>query len=33
MKIILTVTIHSWIDKHGLNINAFLVEDVEQVKA
>lgn len=25
--------IQSWIDKHGLNINAFLVEDVEQVKA
>ena len=24
--------IQSWIDKHGLNINAFLVEDVEQVK-
>lgn len=21
-----------WIDKHGLNINAFLVTDVEQVK-
>lgn len=25
--------IQRWIDKHGLNINAFLVEDVEQVKA
>lgn len=24
--------IQSWIDKHGLNINAFLVTDVEQVK-
>lgn len=24
--------IQGWIDKHGLNINAFLVEDVEQVK-
>ena len=24
--------IQSWIDKHGLNINAFLVDDVEQVK-
>lgn len=24
--------IQNWIDKHGLNINAFLVEDVEQVK-
>ena len=24
--------IQRWIDKHGLNINAFLVENVEQVK-
>lgn len=24
--------IQNWLDKHGLNINAFLVEDVEQVK-
>lgn len=24
--------IQNWLDKHGLNINAFLVEDVEQVR-